>query len=130
VYTDPILVQPAAWQVAPAAPDWLLAGTGLVPGKSSIAGRVGVECDRYDPYGPLPPNLVIVSDSPVVKTGGAPSHCDTVYYTAAHGAQVFSAGTWSWEDFLAGRGQDEAVVRMTSNLMTRFGATPATSRAA
>jgi hypothetical protein len=128
VYTDPILVRPAAWLVAATAPGWLLAGTGLVPGRGSIAGLVGVECDRYDPYGPAPPQLVVVSDSPVVKTGGAPSHCNTVYYRAAHGGQVFSAGTWSWEDFLTGRGQDAAVVRMTNNLLVRFGASPSTPR--
>jgi len=122
VYTDPILDAPTTWLVAKTAPAWLLAGTGLTAGRSSIAGLVGVECDRYDPQLSAPATLVIVSDSPVVKMGGVHTHCDTVYYTAAHGGQVFSAGTWSWEDFLFGRQQDTAVVRMTSNLMAHFGA--------
>jgi hypothetical protein len=122
VYTDPILDAPATWLVAKTAPAWLLAGTGLAAGRSSIAGLVGVECDRYDPQLPVPATLVVVSDSPVVKMGGVHTRCDTVYYTAAHGGQVFSAGTWNWEDFLFGRQQDSAVVGMTRNLMAHFGA--------
>jgi hypothetical protein len=122
VYTDPILEQPEAWLVAKTAPAWLLIGTGLTAGRSSIPGLVGIECDRFDPQLPVPATLVIVSDSPVVKMGGVHTRCDTVYYTAAHGGQVFSAGTWSWEDFLFGRSQNAAVVRMTTNLMARLGA--------
>jgi hypothetical protein len=124
-YTDPIIKQPADWVVATSAPAWLLAGTGLVAG-STIPGLVGFECDRFDPNLPVPPELVVVSSSPVVKSGRA-SHCDSVYYRAQHGAQVFSAGTWSWEDYIDGRNQTAGVVAMTNNLLHRFGAS---SRAA
>ena len=123
IYTDPILQQPAAWVVAPTAPAWLLAGTSLAPGRS-IAGLVGVECDSFDPAYPVPSSLVIVSDSPVVKTGGARTHCNTVYYRAPSGAQVFSAGTWSWEDFIAGRKENQDVVTMTRNVLAQFGVSP------
>jgi hypothetical protein len=123
VYTDPILKQPAAWVVAPTAPAWLLAGTSLSPG-SSIAGLVGVECDRLDTSQPVPQSLVVVSDSPVTKSGTTLSHCDSVYYRARSGAQVFSAGTWSWEDFLDGPKQNADVVTMTINLMSQFGSSP------
>src|ERR1041385_1418412 len=120
IHTDPITQQPADWVVAPAAPAWLLAGTSLVPG-STIPGLVGVECDRFDPGLPVPPGAVIVSSSPVVKSG-QPSRCDSVYYRSAGGGQVFSAGTWNWEDFLDGPKQHADVVTMTSNLLRRFGA--------
>ena len=120
VYRDPVIREQAAWVVAPTAPTWLLSGTGLVSG-SSIAGLVGYECDRYDPTLPVPPSLVIVSDSPVIRSG-RPSSCNSVYYRASSGAQVFSAGTWNWEDYLDGRKQDESVIAVTDNLLTRFGA--------
>jgi len=121
IYTDSLLQQPAPWVVAPTAPAWLLAGTSLAPG-DAIAGLVGVECDRFDPTYPSPSTLVIVSDSPVVKVGGAQTHCNAVYYQVPSGAQVFSAGTWSWEDFIIGRAANPDVVMMTNNIITHFGA--------
>jgi hypothetical protein len=120
IYTDPILKQPADWVLVATAPAWLRAGTNLVAG-SSIPGLVGVECDRFDPNLPVPAKLVIVSSSPVVKSG-RPSHCDSVYYQTRRGSQVFSAGTWSWEDFIDGRQETSDVVTMTNNLLRRFGA--------
>jgi hypothetical protein len=119
-YTDPILKAPTDWVVAPTAPAWLTAGTRLVAG-SAIKGLVGVECDRLDRNLPIPSTLVVVSSSPVLKSG-VPSHCDSIYYQAPRGAQVFSAGTWSWEDFLDGSHQNADVVAMTNNLLERFGA--------
>jgi len=121
VYTDPILKEPAPWVVAPTAPAWLLAGTSLSPG-GSVPGLVGVECDRFDPGDPVPASVVIVSDSPVVKSNGVSSRCNSVYYRANSGAQVFTAGTWSWEDHLDGARQNADVVTMTHNLLARFGA--------
>jgi hypothetical protein len=121
LYRDPILRQPAAWVVAPTAPDWLLAGTALAPG-GSVPGLVGLECDMFDPALPVPPSLVIVSESPVVKSGGEAGFCDTVYYRAGSGAQVFSAGTWSWEDFLVPPGLNASIVALTNNVLTHFGA--------
>lgn len=119
-YTDPILNQPADWVVAATAPAWLLAGTSLAAG-SSVPGLVGTECDRFDPSLPVPPGLVVVSSSPVVKSG-VPTHCDSVYYRTPRGAHVFSAGTWIWEDFIDGRQETADVVTMTNNLLRRFGA--------
>jgi len=121
IYTDPTLQEAAPWVVAPTAPAWLLAGTRLVAG-GAIADLVGRECDRFDPTYPYPSTLVIVSSSPVVKVGGARTHCDTVYYQVPSGAQVFSAGTWSWEDFITGRTANPDVVMMTNNILTHFGA--------
>jgi hypothetical protein len=124
--------------VAPTAPAWLLQGTGLQPG-SSIADLVGLECDGVvtktsHPFGwqasHTPASLVIVSESPVVTASGVPLVCNTVYYAVSGGGQVFSAGTWSWEDFLDGPQQDANVVRMTENLFSHLGdqaASPARS---
>lgn len=123
-YTDPILRQPAPWVVAPTAPAWLLAGTALRPG-SAIPDLVGVECDEFDAAKPVPFGLVLVSDSPVVKNSGARARCHSTYYQSPGGGQVFSAGTWSWEDFLEGPRTTADVVTMTRNLLTQFGVTAA-----
>ena len=121
VYRDPILRSPTAWVVAATAPAWLLRGTSLTTGRS-ISALVGYECYAFEPTLPVPPSLVIVADSPVVKADGSASHCDSVYYRGSRGSQVFSAGTWTWEDFLTGRGRNDDVVTMTNNLLARFGA--------
>ena len=130
LYTGRILARPTAWVVASTAPPWLLQGTGLVTG-SSIAGLVGIECDgvvtaQNHPFGweasHPPPGMVIVSASPVVTASGAALVSNTIYYRTAGGGQVFSVGTWSWQDFLSGPGRSQAVVRMTDNVLRRFGA--------
>jgi hypothetical protein len=130
LYTGRVLPAPTAWVVAATAPGWLLQATGLRAG-SSIAALVGKECDGvvtprnhvlgYDAARP-PRGLVIVSDSPVVTEDGTALVCNTVYYRTAGGGQVFSAGTWNWEDFVSGPGRSQAVVRMTDNVLRRFGA--------
>jgi hypothetical protein len=129
LYTGRVLSAPASWVLGPGAPAWLLAGTGLEPG-STIPGLVGVECDSAvtassHPEGwqssAAPPGLVIVSDSPVVTVAGAALFCNTVDYRVPGGGEVFSAGTWSWQDFLTGPSTNASVVRMTENLFARFG---------
>jgi hypothetical protein len=130
LYTGRVLARPTAWVVAPTAPEWLLLGSGLTSG-GSIPDLVGTECDGVvtatsHPYGwraSAPPrSLVVVSQSPVVTASGTPLVCNTIYYRAAGGGQVFSAGTWSWQDFLNGPKTNAAVVRMTENVLAHLGA--------
>jgi len=130
IYTGRVLDHPTPWVAATTAPAWLMGSTGLRTG-SSIPDLVGLECDGVvtssaRPYGwessSPPPGMVLVSDSPVVTASGQPLVCNTIYYQAVGGGQVFSVGTWSWQDFLGGPRQNAAVVRMTENVFTRFGA--------
>jgi hypothetical protein len=130
LYTGRVLARPTTWVVAATAPAWLLLGTGLQAG-SSIAGLVGIECDgvvtaQNHPFGweasHPPADMVIVSASPVVTASGSAMVSNTIYYRTARGGQVFSVGTWSWQEFLSGPGRSQAVVRMTDNVLRRFGA--------
>ena len=88
------------------------------PPNADLAGRerlgFGYECDRLDRTLPVPASLVVVSDSPVVR-GGRPSRCNSVYYRARSGAQVFSAGTWNWEDYLDGPRRTASVEALTAS---------------
>jgi hypothetical protein len=66
------------------------------------------------------PGLVRVSESPVVTSEGKPLICNTIYYRATGGGQVFSAGTRNWQDFLTGSNRNAAVVRLTENVFQHF----------
>ena len=128
VYTGNSLARPTSWIVASTAPAWLLEGTGLEAG-SAVPGLVGLECDGVvtktsHPFGwqssHPPPSLVPVSQSPVVTALGWSLVCNSVYYRADGGGQVFSAGTRAWQDFLEGPDANPAVIRMTENVFRRL----------
>ena len=75
-----------------ADPDsWLFAGTGAVAGES-LPGVVATEYDRYDPDVPSPPDVEILTHSPLTCHGQA-DYSDSTYYTAPSGAGVFASGT-------------------------------------
>jgi hypothetical protein len=122
---------PAAWVVAPTAPQWLLAGTGLRPG-SSIPHLVASECDVAVWSRAQPPGLAIVAASPMRNIGGGITGCDSTWYRAASGAYVFDAGITDWTFGLDNFGQhapfaaDPRVQKLAQNMLDAFGARPAT----
>jgi hypothetical protein len=102
---------------------WVYAGTGLTEG-ASIPGVVGYEYDRLWENGLTPPNLVMLSRSPVT-TSGVPSFANGAIYTAASGAYVFTAGTndWPWkldDNEYQAHGADARIQRITANILDRF----------
>jgi hypothetical protein len=122
--------QSADWIVAPSAPDWLLAGTGLAPG-DHVPGLVADECDFTANNGAQPPGLTVVASSPVNTTLNGDSHCDTVLYTAPSGAVVFNAGTRGWPAALdsccahyADESADARIQILVQNLLAQMGVLP------
>src|SRR5207302_3312603 len=73
---------------------WVFAGTGLRRG-DHLAGIVGHEFDRFDPRAPTPPDVELLTHSPVVCQGRA-DYSDMTYYAAPSGAGVFATGTTGW----------------------------------
>ncbi len=117
------------WVVAPSAPDWLLANTGLKPG-DSIPALAGKECDKVSANGHQPPGLVVVAASPFTTKEGGKIICNSTYYQATSGAAVFNAGTLSWPGSLDGFGhhnpgqsEDQRIKKMMINLLASFGIT-------
>jgi hypothetical protein len=111
-----------------AASDWVFSGTGLRNGEH-LAGVVGSEYDRYDPAYPHPPNVDILTHSPL-SCGGHFDYSDATYYSAASGAGVFASGTIGWiPDLQAGCGSRRCpgpdLIRITQNLLAAFGVGPA-----
>jgi hypothetical protein len=113
------------------ASHWIYQGTGVQNG-SSIPRVVGNEYDRVFNNGFTPPNLVILSRSPIPATGEV---ANASIYTASSGAMVFTASTlqWSWslDDNPYERTPKNPIIeRMTINLLRRMtGAAPTTPTA-
>src|SRR5207248_806 len=113
------------------ADTWVFAGTGLSRG-DRLYKVVGPEYDRYDPRAPGPPNVQVLTHSPL-RCGGTSSYSNMTYYTARSNAGVFATGTNWWISKLS---QDcppdvtytcpkDAVVKITTNVLDAFGAGPA-----
>ncbi|WP_308363583.1 N,N-dimethylformamidase beta subunit family domain-containing protein [Streptomyces sp. ISL-86] len=115
---------------------WLLTGTGARLG-DSFPHLVGVEYDRVNTAHPTPRPIEVLAHSPVVRKG-RPSHADTVYFSLAGGAGVFSTGTMRWVESLdasgpgggkAHHGLDARTARftrtVTANVLRAFARGPA-----
>jgi hypothetical protein len=119
--SDPVL---ADLVIAPTAPDWVLASTGLKPG-DILPGLLGYEVDRITAASPA--GIVAIAHSPY-RYRGKTRYADTTFYTAESGAIVFATGTiqWSWAlddenvPQLRASAQSEAAQQMTRNILTRL----------
>src|SRR5439155_27017845 len=76
----------APFVVAPTAPDWLLAGTGLAPG--ATFGRYGIEVDARTPD--TPPGTQLVATIPDA-VGPGPT-AEMTYYETPSRANVLAPG--------------------------------------
>jgi sugar lactone lactonase YvrE len=104
---------------------WLYEGTGVADG-DSIPLIVGYESDKVFENGNSPVGLSILAASPVLDSDGRPTWHNGTLYTAASGAFVFAAGAHRWSFGLSYPGRaDVRLQRMTENLFTRAGLTPA-----
>jgi N,N-dimethylformamidase len=104
---------------------WAFAGTGLregdIFGRNSLQERVsggasGHETDKMSPHSP--PGTELLAKGLNCDDGGA----EIVHYETASGGAVFSVGSITYVPCLL---VDEAISRITSNVVTRFLATPA-----
>src|SRR3954447_18062628 len=100
----------------PGADTWLN-GTGLSAG-DTVFGLVGFEWDALTPgcaVGAAPhpsqPETLFSYKDP----GGLDA--EAARYRAASGATVFSAGTLSWDSYLAGPHANPAIIRFTKNML-------------
>jgi hypothetical protein len=112
-----------AYVVANAA-NWIYAGTGFVDG-TSISGIVGYEYDKVWNNGFTPPNVTVLSNSPVNGCcGGGSSFSNSTLYTASSGARVFAAGTIQWSLGLASiQGNtymNAGIQKTTANILNNF----------
>ncbi len=118
------------WIVAPTAPAWILANTGLKPG-SSVPALTGKECDSVANNGMQPVGLVVVAASPMTTKEGKDIVCNTTYYQTSVGSGVFNAGTLSWTGSMdnfgshnPGQGEDPRIVQLVINILASFGVNP------
>lgn len=119
VFTETGIMTAAPYEVL-AADHWVFAGTGLrngdLFGEKSLHERIpggasGHETDKMSPASP--PNTILLAKGTNPEEGGA--HM-TLYDTASGGA-VFSVGSITWPACVL---VDDAVSRITSNVITRF----------
>jgi len=106
------------------ASNWIYAGTGFVDG-TAIPGIVGYEYDKVWNNGFTPPNMTVLSNSPVHGCcGGYSSFSNSTLYTAPSGARVFAAGTIQWSLGLANiQGNtymNAGIQRTTTNILNNF----------
>jgi hypothetical protein len=114
------------WIVSNAS-HWIYEGTGLTEG-SAINYLIGYEFDRTFANGFTPPNLTILSNSPMIDASlGLNDIHQATIYQAASGAYVFNAATNYWGWMLLGANidgtiwpEDARVQRMTENLIGRM----------
>jgi hypothetical protein len=119
--TDPVL---ADLRLAPTAPKWVLANTGLKAG-DTLPGLLGYEVDRMTAASP--PGTVAIAHSPYLYHGET-RYADTTVYEAQSGAIVFATGSiqWSWglDDYnvpqLRPSYRSEATQQMTRNILARL----------
>jgi hypothetical protein len=110
------------------ASNWLFAGTGVQDGQH-LLGVVKPEYDRYDPNAPGPPNVEVLTHSPVI-CHGKHDYSDATYYSAPSGAGVFASGTIAWIVDLdpkctAADCPGPVLIKVTENLLAAFGSGPA-----
>ncbi|MGH9126075.1 MAG: N,N-dimethylformamidase beta subunit family domain-containing protein, partial [Acidimicrobiales bacterium] len=112
--------------------NWLFAGTGVVAGQV-LPGVIATEYDRYDPNVPSPPDVEILTHSPL-RCGGQQDDADSTYYTAPGGAGVFAAGTIAFIPNIDPNCQPtgtppacngQILSKVVENLLAAFGAGPA-----
>lgn len=108
---------------------WGFRGTGVRRG-SSFSGLVGNEADRVYPDERTPRPLQILSHA-VYDCRGVTTSSQSVYYTTASGAGVFSAGTLLWGCAIdhacsgeLGPGTTRFVRIVTDNLLLGFSTGP------
>jgi len=112
---------------------WGFRGTGARYG-TEIYGLVGGESDRVYPNAAMPRPLQILSYQ-TFSCRGAPTSTQSVYYTTASGAGVFTAGTLRWgcalqdlcDKHLGTRTRDFAR-KVTANLLREFARGPVGDR--
>jgi hypothetical protein len=100
---------------------WIFERTGAEPGQA-WSRIVGYEYDKADNNGLTPPNLVVLSESPVADLSGRQSVSHSSYYQ--QGGMVFTAGTidWAWaldDSRIAGH-VDSRIQRVTANVLNAF----------
>ncbi len=102
----------APFVVAPTAPDWLLAGTGLVPGSSF--GRYGIEIDARAQTSPTG-TLLLASIPDLLGPGRT---AEMTYYETRAGARVFAAGALNF----AASAASSPVSQLLENVWARLSA--------
>ena len=119
VCTDSGIMTAAPYKVIN-ADHWIFAGTGLqngdIFGEKSLQERInggasGHETDKMSPHSP--PGTVLLAKGTNIDDGGA----EIVYYETASQGAVFSVGSITYVPCLL---VDDAVSRITSNVITRF----------
>jgi len=119
VEADMVVVDPKSW---------LFAGTNAAVGQK-LPGVVSSEYDRYDPGVPSPPDVEILTHSPLVCRGQH-DYADAIYYTAPSGAGVFASGAIAFVGNInlhcepAGC-NGQILGRLVENLLAVFGQGPA-----
>ncbi|MDA8149347.1 MAG: hypothetical protein M0Z93_11335 [Actinomycetota bacterium] len=114
------------------ASSWVFKGTGLTNG-SQIPGVLFTDFDGYDTSRPNPPDVQILTHSPVtIGFSGTKMYADTTYYTwPASGAGVFESGTNYWIAAMTpcppgtASCAAPALDTITGNLLAAFGSGPA-----
>jgi len=119
VCTDSGIMTAAPYKVIN-ADHWIFAGSGLqngdIFGEKSLQERInggasGHETDKMSPHSP--PGTVLLAKGTNIDDGGA----EIVYYETASQGAVFSVGSITYVPCLL---VDDAVSRITSNVITRF----------
>ena len=99
-------------------------------------GAAGQEIDRYDAKLGSPSHAIVMASSdglgqdmlrtkeelspPVSRTGAQEVRSDVVFFEGPEGGAVFSAGSIAWAASLATNDYDNAVARLTTNVLRRF----------
>jgi hypothetical protein len=112
---------------------WGFRGTGVREG-TTFPLLVGNEADRVYP-GPTSPRRLQVLSHSSYSCGGVPTTAQSVYFTTASGAAVFTAGTLRWGcaqwdvcDKPLGARTQAFVRRVTTNVLREFARGPAGRR--
>jgi hypothetical protein len=114
------LVRSAPLVLSSAVPSWMLASTILHPG-DIIANAVDGECDTAASASPRPSGLVVVGSATVALTpDGRQAECDTVFYVASSGAQIFNAADLGWATRLFEGLRPTELSLMTINVLVRL----------
>lgn len=104
---------------------WVFKGSGLKK-DDSIPGLIGYEFDEINNKYPQPPNVDKLFHSPFINNADKADFSDSTYYRLAGGGQVFDAGTmeWSWGLDPTKPTYSPALVKVTENILNRFGNGP------
>jgi NHL repeat len=112
------------WTAAPLAvadpTSWVWTGSG-VDASSTIPGVYGVEVDHRVVNGAQPAGVEVLGNALVEGHGAQFSWAETTVYTASSGARVFSSGSISWSNALAGPSTwDRRIQQLVANLFSSF----------